>query len=163
MVTKKTNIDHIEWFDAEEMHEHSKKWFSELSFIKDEQQFLKNLIQTFAIKPLNKIQFGRIDGFKKAIEENEYRLELLFKKVQKHMNQLRIMVDDVNQLDMEKAYRKTHRKLNSLVNVYLLDYRTVKQRGFIKLTSILKAEKEKTALGNPDYKMTNVNKETQKS
>ncbi len=163
MSTKKTTIEYIEWFDAEQMHEHSKKWFSELSFIKDEQQFLKNLIQTFAIKPLNKIQFGRLEGFKKAIEENEYRLELLFKKVQKHINQLRIMLDDVNQLDMEKAYRKTHRKLNSMVNVYLLDYRTVKERGFIKLSSILKAEKEKIALGNPDYKITNVNKETRTS
>jgi hypothetical protein len=158
MVTRKTKIEHIEWFDAEEMHEHSKKWFSELSFIKDEQQFLKNLIQTFAIKPLNKIQFGRLEGFKKAIEENEYRLELLFKKVQKHMNQLRIMVDDVNQLDMEKAYKKTHKKLYLMVNVYLLDYRTVKERGFVKLSSILKSEKEKSAFGNPDYKITNVNK-----
>ena len=154
MGTKKTTIDYIEWFDAEEMHEHSKKWFSELSFIKDEQQFLKNLIQSFAIKPLKKQQFERIDGFKKAIEENHYRLELLFKKVQKHMNQLEIMVDDVNQFDMEKAYKKTHKKLNSMVNLYLLDYRTVKERGFAKLSAILKTEKQKIALGNPDYKLT---------
>ena len=159
MGTKKTTIDYIEWFDAEEMHEHSKKWFSELSFIKDEQQFLKNLIQSFAIKPLKKQQFERIDGFKKAIEENHYRLELLLKKVQKHMNQLEIMVDDVNQLDMEKAYKKTHKKLYSMMNLYLLDYRTVKERGFAKLSAILKAEKQKIALGNPDYKLTVDNKE----
>lgn len=154
MSTKKTTIDYIEWFDAEEMHEHSKKWFSELSFIKDEQHFLKNLIQSFAIKPLKKQQFERIDGFKKAIEENHYRLELLFKKVQKHMNQLRIMVDDVNQLDMEKAYKKTHKRLYRMMNLYLLDYRTVKERGFAKLSAILISEKEKIALGNPDYKLS---------
>lgn len=160
MAGKNTKIEYVEWFDAAEMHEHSKKWISELSFIKDEQQFLKNLIQSFAIKPLTKLQFERMAGFKKAIEENQYRLDLLFKKVQKHSNQLQIMVDDVNQLDMEKAYKKTHKKLYSMMNLYLLDYRTVKERGFVKLSSILKSEKEKIALGNPDYKMTNVNKET---
>ncbi len=153
MAGKNTKIEYIEWFDAGQMHEHSKKWISELSFIKDEQQFLKNLIQSFAIKPLKKQQFERIDGFKKAIEENQYRLKLLFKKVQKHRNQLRIMVDDVNQLDMEKAYKKTHKRLFSMMNLFLLDYRTVKERGFIKLSSILKSEKEKLALGNPDYKL----------
>ena len=75
------------------------------------------------------------------------------------MNQLRIMVDDVNQLDMEKAYKKTHKKLYSMMNLYLLDYRTVKERGFAKLSAILKAEKQKIALGNPDYKLTVDNKE----
>jgi hypothetical protein len=153
MVTKKTKIDYIEYFDAKEMHEHSKKWVSELSFIKDEQQFLKNLIRLFAIKPLNKKQFGRIDDFKKAIEESHYRLEILFKQVQKHRNQLQIMMDDVNQLDMEKAYKKTHKKLFLKVNLYLLDYRNIKERGYVKLLSILKTEKQKIALDNPEYKI----------
>lgn len=160
MATTRTSPDYMEWFDATEMHEHSKKWISELSFIKDEQQFLKNLIQSFAIKPLTKLQFDRMAGFKKAIEENQYRLELLFKKVQKHKNQLQIMVDEVNQLDMEKAYKKTHQRLYTMMNLYLLDYRTVKERGFVKLASILKSEKEKIALGNPDYKICNVNNKT---
>jgi sucrose-6-phosphate hydrolase SacC (GH32 family) len=158
MSAKKTKYSYVEWFSAEEMHEHSKKWFSELSFIRDEQKFLKNLIQSFAIKPLNKLEFSRINDFKKAVVENRQRLNIIAKGIQKHMNQLEILMDGVNQIEMEKAYRKTHKLLYQKVNNYLLDYRTVKERGFAQLASILKTEKQKIALGNPEYKVRTVSK-----
>lgn len=153
MNNKETKQNYMEWFDAEEMHEHSKKWFSELSFIKDEQQFLNNLIKSFAIRPLNKIEFGRVNAFKNDLTENKTRLNYILRQVEKHRNQLEILLDDVNQLEMEKAYKKTHQKLNQKINKYLLDYRTIKERGFVKLASILKTAKEKVALGNPDYQL----------
>ena len=134
------------------MHEHSKEWFSELSFIKDEQHFLNKLITSFAIKPLDKEAFKQLDDFKKAIAENQNRLIIIFKQVQKHMNQLEIMVDSVNQLEMERAYRKTHKKLFKEVNRFRVDFRTIKQRGFAKLGFLLKKDK-KITLGNPDYKL----------
>lgn len=96
-----TNFSYRNRLDAEEMHEPSKKWFSELSFIKDEQLFLNNLIQSFAIKPIDEKEFGQINDFKKAIAENERRLNIIFKQVQKHTNQSAIMIDDVNQFEME--------------------------------------------------------------
>ncbi len=148
----------MEWFSPEEMHEHSKKWFSELSFIRDEQKFLNKLIQSFAIKPLEKEEFGRINDFKKSLTENRLRLNKIFIQVQKHMNQLEIMIDCINQLEMEKAYKKTHNKLFQKVNNYLLDYRTVKEKGFTQLASTLKTAKNKRALGNPDYKVRTINK-----
>ncbi|WP_281541251.1 hypothetical protein [Maribacter aestuarii] len=159
MSTKQTAKSYIEWFSAGEMHEHSKKWLSELSFIKDEQEFLKNLIQSFAIKPLDKKEFGRINDFKNALAENKRRLNLIFKQVQKHMGQLEIMMDGVDQIEMEQAYRKTHKKLFLKMNNYLLDYRTVKKKGFVQLSSILKHGKQKIALGNPNYEVRKINKE----
>ncbi|HZJ20229.1 MAG TPA: hypothetical protein VFD35_07750 [Pricia sp.] len=162
METEK-EYSYMKWLDVEEMHEQSKKWFSELSFIKDEQQFLNNLIQSFAIKPVDKTEFAQISDFKKGIAENQQRLNTLFKQVQKHMNQLEILTDDVNQLEMEKAYHKTHKKLSQRMDKYLLDYRAVKQRGFAKLASILKTGKRKVALGNPDYKLSAIQKEKLKS
>ena len=160
MKTKKTSPRYMEWFDADEMHEHSKSWLSELSFIEDEQEFLKNLIHSFAVKPLDKSEFAQIDDFKKSIEENHRKLNTILKEVRKHTNQIEIMMDDVNQFEMEKAYKKTHEALYAKVNQYLLDYRTVKQRGFTKLSSILKAEKSKgKALGNPDYKLSTLQDE----
>lgn len=150
---------YIDSYSAEDMHEHSKKWFSELSFIKDEQRFLISLIQSFAIKPIDKKEFSRTEEFRKDIEENQKILNPIIKQVQKHMNQLEIMIDGVNQLEMEQAYRKTHKKLFQKVNQILLDYRTIKERGFAKLSSILKSTKQKKALGNPDYQVRIVNKE----
>jgi len=153
MKTKKISYKYREWLNAEEMHEDSKKWFSELSFIKDEHKFLKNLIQSFAIKPIDKKEFGKISDFMKAIEENRRLMVPIFKQVQKHMSQLEIMIDKVDQIDMEQAYLKTHKKLSKKMNNYLLDYRSVKEKGFVVLTSILKKSKQKIALGNPEYKI----------
>ncbi|NNE76296.1 MAG: hypothetical protein HKN31_04405 [Pricia sp.] len=159
MNAKSSKYSYKEWFDSEEMHQHSKNWFSELSFIRDEQQFLDILIQSFAIKPIDKKEFAQINDFKMAISENRRRLNPLLKQVQKHMNQLEIMMDDVNQLEMEKAYQKTHKKLIQKMNDYVLDYRTIKERGFSKLSSILKTAKQKIALGNPDYVIKPTNQE----
>ncbi len=147
------NPRYTEWLAPEEMHEQSKGWFSELSFIKDEQQFLNNLIQSFAIKAIEEKEFALINDFKKAIAENQHRLIPILKQVQKHMNQLEIMLDGVNQNEMEKAYKKTHENLYRRLNKYFLDYRTVKERGFPKLTLILKNTK-KMALGNPEYRLS---------
>lgn len=143
----------MEWFSPEEMHEHTKKWVSELLFIKDEQHFLKNLIQSFALKTLDKKQFERIDDFNLAIKENERALNLLLPQIKKHMNLLGIMLDGINQLEMEKAYKRTHKNLFQKMNKFRIEYRTVKERGFIKLSDILKKDKQKIALGNPEYKL----------
>jgi hypothetical protein len=154
MNTNSTKYRYVEWLSAKEMHEHSKEWLSELSFIREEQLFLKHLIESFALKPLDKIGIGRLLDFEKALEGSKHRLDSLYKQVQKHDNQLEIVTDDVNQLDMERAYRSTHRGLLMKVNKYLLEYRTVKDRGFAKLKAILKKGKIKKALGNPDYKVS---------
>lgn len=159
MGVKTSNYSDMEWFDAEEIHERSKKWFSELCFIKDEQRFLENLIQSFAIKPIDKKEFGQINDFKNAIAENKKRLTPILEQVQKHMNQLEIMMDDVNHLEMERAFTKTHKKLFLKMSTYRMDYQTVKGKGFVKLSSILKTGKQKLALGNPDYKMSPSDKE----
>ncbi|MEQ8419213.1 MAG: hypothetical protein RIB64_04340 [Arenibacter algicola] len=156
MSVKKTTYNYMKWFSADEMHERSKRWLSELSFIRDEQGFLDNLIKSFAIKPSQQEEFGRINDFKNAIAENRRRLNPIFKQVQKHMNQLGIMLDGVNQLEMEKGYKKTHEKLYQKMNIYLLDYRTVKERGFSKLLSILKKEKQQVGMSNPDYKVKTI-------
>lgn len=143
---------YIESFDTEQMHEHSKEWFSELSFSKDEHQFLNNLILSFAVKPLEKADLKQLSDFKNNIAENQKELISLLKKVQKHLNQLEILIDDVDQLKLEKAYRERHKKLLLEVDEYLVKFRSVKQQSFSKLTKLLKKNK-RMALGNPDYKL----------
>ncbi len=159
MSNKTIKYDYKEWFHTQEMNEDSKRWFSQLSFINHEQLFINTILHSFATKTLNSTEFGRIHDFKHAISENKHRLDPLFKQVQKHKKQIEILVDDVNQLEMEKAYRKTHKKLHIRINNYVLDYRTVKERGFANLCSILKTAKKRIASGNPDHELSNVKNE----
>ena len=133
----------IKGFSVQENYKHSKEWLSKLSFVKDEQQILNQMIQRFINKPVSIRELERIKDFKNTLTVSHRRLTSLYKQVQKHMNQLEIILDDVSQLDMEQAYRATHEKLFTKVNNYLLDYRTIKDRGFVKLSSNLKKEKSK--------------------
>ena len=76
-------------FTAEEMHEHSKQWVSELTSVRDEQQFLKNLIQSLAIRPIHKKEFGLLDTFNKALIERHRKLEAIIKQVKKQVKNAR--------------------------------------------------------------------------
>ena len=42
-----TKANYVEWLSAEVMHEASRKWLSELRFIKDEQLFFDDLINSY--------------------------------------------------------------------------------------------------------------------
>ena len=59
MITTKTHEKYIEWFNAEEMHEASKKWTLELNFIRDEQRFFEDLIKSYTLDLLDSGKFSK--------------------------------------------------------------------------------------------------------
>lgn len=137
---------YIAWLNAEEMHEDSILWFSELKFIRDEQFFLNDLIGSYTIQLMNS---DSIEKSKKVIEDLQHAekdIVPLFKKIQAHENQLEIIVDDIDQLKIEKAYLETHEELQIAMNDYTKNYREIKERLFKVLTTIMKKEKRKRLL-----------------
>ena len=128
METKKTKPQYTEWLYPEEMHEASLNWFSELNFIRDEQFFLNNLIKSFTL------QLADSEVFEKS------------KKVVTDENQLGIMVDDVDQLKMEKAYLETHKELTNEMRNYSTKYRKIKERLFEVVSTVMKKDKQKRLL-----------------
>ena len=70
----------------------------------------------------------------------------LFKKVQAHENQLEIMIDNVDQLKMEKAYLETHEELLIAMNEYTPRYREIKEKLFKVVSLIMKKSKQKRLL-----------------
>jgi hypothetical protein len=68
------------------------------------------------------------------------------KKMQAHENKLEIMIDDVDQLELEKAYRDTHRELTGTMDHYKEDYREIKTALFKLVSGVLKKEKQKRLL-----------------
>lgn len=137
---------YIEWLNAEEMHEGSMRWFSELKFIRDEQFFLNNLVQSFTLQLIDSNIYKDSKKIIEGLKYAEKDIVSLFKKVQAHENQLEIMVDDVDQLKMEKAYLETHKELQIAMNDYTQQYREIKEQLFKLLTSIMKKGKQKRLL-----------------
>ncbi|NJB72158.1 hypothetical protein GGR42_002649 [Saonia flava] len=137
---------YIEWLSAEEMHSQYRNWFSELVFIKDEELFLNNLIKSFTLQILDSENYEKSKELVSSLLDMEKRIVPLFKKIQLHGNQLQIMIDDIDQLDLEKAYRDEHRSLLHDFKQYTMEYRILKKKLFKLVSGFIKDQKQRTLL-----------------
>lgn len=136
----------IEWLDPNEMHEASLKWMSELKFIRDEQLFLNDLVKSYTLQLTDTAVFNESKEIIGAIATAEKEVIVLMKKVQAHENQLEIMLDQIDQLKMEKAYTETHWELNSEMARYSVQYRELKSRLFKLVSKVMKKDKRNRLL-----------------
>lgn len=146
MKTKKQIYRYLEWKSPEEMHQTSLEWISELKFVRDEQLFLNDLVKAYTLQITS---LGLLDESRKlitAISNSESEADRLLKKTQVHENQLFIMIDDVDQPKMEKAYTETHRDMIFAIDTYLSDYRKLKGSLFQMISKVMKKEKQKRLL-----------------
>lgn len=137
---------YIEWLSAEEMHEASKNWMSKLKFAKDEQLFLNNLVKSYTPQLIDSKIFNESQKIIKEITEAEKEVVVLMKKVQSHENLLEIMINDIDELKMEKAYLETHWELTDKIERYMINYRNLKSALFKVITGLMKKNKQKKLL-----------------
>ena len=130
MKTKTKKHRYIKWKSPEEMHDTTIQWISELKFVKDEQRFLNDLIRSYTLQITSLGIFEESRKLVTAISNSELEVEQLLKRVKIHENQLSIMLDDVDQPKMEKAYTETHRDLLTEIDVCLVNYRKLKESLF---------------------------------
>ncbi|MGB5818986.1 MAG: hypothetical protein WBG90_05835 [Saonia sp.] len=142
----KKTYSYVEWLSADEMHDASLRWFSELNFMRDEQLFLNSLIKSYTLQLTDTKFFEESKTIVDELLKREQELVALMKQVQAHENQLEIMVDEVDQFKMEKAYIETHKDLVIQVNRYAEAYRKLKKRLFALVSKVLKIEKQKRLL-----------------
>lgn len=145
---KKTNkaYGYAEWLSAEEMHRTSLDWLSELHFCADEQTFLNGLVKSHTLQLTDKSIFTESKKLVNNLSDYEKQLVKLVAQVQAHERLLQIMVDDVDQIKMEKAYVETHNDLTNDIHKYLVDYRSIKKALFTLLSKIMKSQKQKRLL-----------------
>lgn len=146
MKATKIKYGYVEWLSAQEMHEASIRWMSELTFVRDEQLFLNNLVKTYTLQLTDSKIFDESKEVIDAVLHAEKDVVVLMKKVQAHENRLEIMVNDVDELKMEKAYIETHWELLTQIEKYLVDYRELKKRLFKLVSKVMKEQKQKRLL-----------------
>ncbi|MCA0154125.1 hypothetical protein [Winogradskyella vincentii] len=146
MKTIHTKAKHTEWLSAEDMHDASKIWISELSFFKEEQLFLEDLIKSYT---LNLIDNNHFEESKKVIDKLSIvvkNTQVLLNAVNSHENGLSIMVDGIDQLEEEATYRKEHRNLIELIGEFKKRYQKIKMRLFTLIKLVMKESKQKRLL-----------------
>ncbi|GAL65809.1 hypothetical protein [Jejuia pallidilutea] len=134
------------WLNADVMHEASRNWLSELRFIKDEQQFLTNLIKSYTLQLIDETHFSESQKIVEALSDMQKQNKTFIETVKTHENQLLIMVDGVDQIKEEQAYKEAHRVLIIDINAYFKRYRALKKQLFQTIEDIMKHEKQKRLL-----------------
>lgn len=136
------NLKYIKWLSAEEMNEATKKWLSELEFIRDEQHFFDNLLAKF---PNEKVTYSYcyIRNLTVELGDLEKENELLLKVVISHKNKLEILLDGFNEIEQEQAYKEFHLELLEAISMFLIKHKEVKKDIFKISKSNLKDQKKK--------------------
>jgi len=143
---KISQLKYTEWLDADKMHEASKEWLSELNFIKDEHLFFEDLVTQFTSQL---IAFGNFSNNKEiidAINRSQKQNNGLIEAVKIHENELKIMVDGIDQIEEEKAYTKEHSDLIITITEFLKEYKSLKTQLFDIIKSIKKEDKNRHLL-----------------
>lgn len=141
METIQTQARYVEWLSADEMHNQSKEWLSQLEFIRDEHLFFEDLIKSNTLQLINPEKFAYNKEIIDAINRSQKRNNLLIEAIKTHENELKILVDGINQPKEEDAYKKEHSGLIIKINEFLKYYRTLKMQLFDIVKAIKKEEK----------------------
>lgn len=146
MKTIHTKAKHTEWLSAEDMHDASKLWLSELSFFKKEQLFFEDLIKSYTLQLIDNNHFedskSIVDKLSKVVKQTQ----VLTNAVEKHETELSIMVDGIDELEKEANYRKEHRNLIELIGEFKKRYQKVKMKLFDIIKLVMKEGKQKRLL-----------------
>lgn len=137
---------YAEWISAEQMHEDSKEWLSELLFIKDEHLFFDDLIKSFTLELLEPEKFSDNKEIIDILNRSEKRNNLLIEAIKVHENDLQIIVDGVDQLNEEKSYKDSHQGLLIKIKEFENDYKSLKTQLFEIIKSIKKEDKRNRIL-----------------
>ena len=147
MKTKQVNVKKYEaWLSAETMHKGTIQWLSELRFARDEQLFFDDLIKSYTLQLIDSKYFTESKELVNQLGTLQRETDLLIEDVINHEKGLKIMVDGVNQIKEENAYKKEYGKLIITVNSFLEKYRALKSRLFKIIKVIIKEGKQKRLL-----------------
>ncbi|SHH66445.1 hypothetical protein [Winogradskyella jejuensis] len=146
MKTIHTKAKHTEWLSAEDMHDSSKLWLSELSFYKEEQIFFEDLIKSYTLQLIDNKHFEESKSIVNRLSEIVKQTQVLINAVKSHEKELSIMVDGIDQLEEEAVYRKEHRNLIELIGEFKKRYQSIKKTLFDLIKLVIKESKQKRFL-----------------
>jgi hypothetical protein len=137
---------YVEWLNAEEMHQASRAWVSELEFIKDEQHFFEDLIKSYTLQLIDSDNFSKSKTIVETLNKLQKKNKVLLKAVKNHENKLEIMVDGIDEPEKEKEYKNIHRELIIKINNYFKAYKVLKTNLFEIVKEAIKKQKQKLLL-----------------
>jgi gas vesicle protein len=141
-----TSIKYIEWRSPEGLHEDSVTCISELRFVKDEIQFLTDLIKSHTLEILSENLFEESKEIATELSKQKKRIKPLIKKLISHSNVLETLIDDIDIPDEEDEYKAAHYQLMFEAAACLSNFKKLKRRVFGLIKLVLKEKKKRKLL-----------------
>jgi hypothetical protein len=146
MESNKTKAKYQEWLSPEIIHKATLNWLSELNFIKDENLFFDDLIKSYTLQLIEAKHFNEGKVITDELKEIKKETNRILEVVTMHEKALQILVDGIDQIKEEEAYRKEHLRLIIDVSNFQKKHREIKKRIFKLIKNILKEGKQKRLL-----------------
>ncbi|SFZ92274.1 hypothetical protein SAMN05428642_102628 [Flaviramulus basaltis] len=146
MKTKRIKAKYEAWLSTEIIHNDSRKWLSELMFVKDEQLFFDDLVKSYTLQLIDSKYFAKSKIIVEQLSALQKETNMLIDTIIIHERGLEVMVDGINQIDEENAYKDEHGKLIIEVSEFLKKNRTLKTQLFSLIKGIIKEGKQKRLL-----------------
>lgn len=142
----KTHFKYIEWRDTRGLHQDTLDSLSDLKFLKDELQFLKDLVAEHTLQLIygkdpieSKAIFNQLEGHSKQLAK-------LIKNLEVHKNSLQVLMDDDDVPGELLEYKDKHYKLLTEEMDFHLDVKKTKRTIFEMLSDLMKKSKQKKLL-----------------
>ena len=142
MEITKSHIKYIEWRSVEDLHADIINSISELRFIKDEQQFLEDLIINHTMGLISGDSYELSKNAITKLSKSRKKLGPLLKKLTSHSNKLEILLDDNHFINEMEDFKELHYQIMLEFNAYDSQFKKVKKQIFKLIKKILKESKQ---------------------
>ena len=144
MYTNQYKFKYLEWHSPEEIHETTLKWQSELEFMEGEWHFLNDLLSNNTLLLLSEANLGEIQKLVSKLVHHKKGIPEIKQLLEEHRNALEVLVDGINELQKEKAFKDRHVLLEFKINDFNEDYRKIKTAIFDIMKTSMKKGKQKS-------------------
>lgn len=146
MYTNQYKFKYLEWHSPEEIHDTTMKWQSTLDFIEVEWLFLKELLSDNTLLLLSDDHFEEVQKLVARLQSCKEEIPEIHQMLEEHRNALEVLVDGINELQKEKAFKDRHLLLEFKLNDFNDTYREIKTSIFDAMKRSLKKRKQKSII-----------------
>ncbi|MDT0556153.1 hypothetical protein [Patiriisocius hiemis] len=139
----RTNFKYVEWRDTKGLHADSVNAISDLKFLKDELQFLKDLVAEHTLELIYGKPHEEAVRIGAELRTFDNRLKNLLKNLVIHSNNLQVLTDDIDVPNELQDYKNVHYKLMIEVMDFHSDVKNAKHKIFKMMSSMMKESKQK--------------------
>ncbi len=146
MDNNRYKMKYEEWRNPNSLHEETLRCISELEFVKDEIQFLSDLIKEFTLELISDKYLEKSKSIVSDLSAYEKALIPLLKETVIHKNNLQTLLDNIDIPDEEDEYQVDHNKIMSETIAFNFKVRKLKARIFELIKVSMKVGKQKRLL-----------------